>query len=97
MTTTQAKQYRKKPVVIEAVQWNGQPPQVVADSLAVDVGVFRLPPWYAPEMPPSALQIVTLEGTMEASVGDWIIKGVADECYPCKPGIFALTYEACND
>jgi hypothetical protein len=41
-----------------------------------------------------ALNIDTLEGTMRASPGDWIIRGVAGELYPCKPGIFAQTYEA---
>jgi hypothetical protein len=40
------------------------------------------------------LRIETLEGTMTADSGDWIIKGVAGEFYPCKPGIFAATYEA---
>ena len=40
-----------------------------------------------------AIAIKTLEGTMEASPGDWIIKGVKGEFYPCKPDIFAATYE----
>ena len=44
--------------------------------------------------PFEALEIVTLEGTMYASPGDWIIRGVAGEFYPCKPDIFAATYEA---
>lgn len=39
------------------------------------------------------LEIETLEGVMTASVGDWIIKGVKGEFYPCKPDIFAATYE----
>jgi hypothetical protein len=39
------------------------------------------------------IQIQTLEGVMEASVGDWIIKGVKGEFYPCKPDIFKMTYE----
>jgi hypothetical protein len=41
------------------------------------------------------LEITTLEGTMIANVGDWIIQGVKGECYPCKPDIFAATYEPC--
>lgn len=43
--------------------------------------------------PHEAWLIPTLEGVMEASPGDWIIRGVADEFYPCKPDIFAATYE----
>ena len=42
----------------------------------------------------SAIEIPTLEGTMTATVGDWIIKGVAGEFYPCKPDIFEKTYES---
>ena len=41
------------------------------------------------------LEIETLEGNMTAKVGDWIIKGVKGEFYPCKPDIFAATYEPC--
>jgi hypothetical protein len=40
-----------------------------------------------------ALFIPTLEGEMRADVGDWLIKGVAGEFYPCKPDVFAATYE----
>lgn len=43
------------------------------------------------------VEIVTLEGTMVADVGDWIITGVKGEKYPCKPDIFAATYEAVDD
>lgn len=39
------------------------------------------------------VEITTLEGTLTASIGDWIIKGVKGEFYPCKPDIFAATYE----
>lgn len=41
--------------------------------------------------------VVTLEGTMRADVGDYIIRGVVGEIYPCKPDIFDMTYEACPD
>jgi hypothetical protein len=88
--------FRKKPVVIEAWQWNGLP----------DLGV--VPDWlsealYLPDFPlkenqvsraGDKLKIGTLEGVMEASAGDWIIKGVKGELYPCKPDIFAATYDS---
>ena len=50
-----------------------------------------------PEDAPQYLVIHTLEGDMRADVGDWIIRGVAGEFYPCKPDIFAATYEAVSD
>jgi len=54
-------------------------------------------PWAGwPEMSEhfgSGIEIATLEGVMRADVGDWIIRGVAGEFYPCKPDIFAATYE----
>ncbi len=79
-------QYRKKPVVIEAVQWDGSP-----ESLGEVVN------WMKKEVlmldGGKKLGIETLEGTMEASIGDFIIKGVHGEFYPCKPDIFEKTYE----
>jgi hypothetical protein len=77
--------YRKKPVVIEAVQYDGTFP---LDFLrgAENVG--------AAGDGTTAILIETLEGTMRAAVGDWIIRGVKGELYPCKPDIFAATYEA---
>ena len=86
--------FRKKPVTIEAIQWNGQPPQAVADAFGIMNKGFYLPHWYRDDMPPPKLQIATLEGTMDASHGDWLIRGVQGEIYPCKPDIFAATYEA---
>jgi hypothetical protein len=74
--------FRKKPVVIEAVQWAG-------DNLS------EIQKFYKPEsfLVGDQIWINTLEGTMKADVGDWIIKGIKGEFYPCKPYIFALTYE----
>lgn len=91
--------YRKKPVVIEALrfrlqEWADNPLEFdeVPDWLvtAVDDGTitpeFRSEDyWY--------LNIKTLEGSHTASPGDWIIRGVQGELYPCKPDIFAATYE----
>lgn len=80
--------YRKKPVVIEAVQWTGVNGAEVAAFCAGVAGI------HAADGSMVQLQIRTLEGVMTASVGDWIIRGVKGEFYPCKPDIFAATYEA---
>ena len=86
-------QYRKKPVVIEATQWNkdGDHPNVVnipaqvldtIESRTAAIGINECR-W-----------IGTLEGGHIVSPGDWIITGVQGEQYPCKPDIFDATYEA---
>lgn len=83
--------YRKKPVVIEAFQYDGD--------------LMGINGWYVPEWAVKAYQdgtmyfegselyIKTLEGAHHASAGDYIIQGVMGELYPCKPGIFEQTYE----
>jgi hypothetical protein len=77
--------YRKKPVVIEAVQYRpGETDEELMLHLDGCIG------WQMEEL---AIAIPTLEGKMFASVGDWIIKGVQGEFYPCKPDIFEQTYE----
>lgn len=78
--------WRKKPVEIEAIQWLGEPN---CEAVFAFIGL----PHSDDEMDHSVLLIPTLEGTMEASPGDWIIKGVQGEFYPCKPAIFEATYE----
>jgi hypothetical protein len=76
--------FRKKPVEIQAVLWNGDNVDEVMDFMG----------WRnAAHDERRGLQIHTLEGTHSASVGDWIIQGVKGEFYPCKPDIFAATYE----
>jgi hypothetical protein len=78
--------YRKKPVVIEARQFTPSAPlQPLADWCGGHVG------WIDRYTP--AIEIGTLEGVMRAELGDWIIKGVQGEFYPCKPDIFEATYE----
>jgi hypothetical protein len=77
--------YRKKPVVIEAVQWTGDNlhecgnfcPAVLTETYYAD----------------GNLTIPTSEGRMTANTGDWIIKGIKGEFYPCKPDIFEATYD----
>lgn len=85
--------FRKKPVVIEAVQYTER---------------FSWPDWFADAVTDKSItthgtgkwaegecfaEIHTLEGTMRADENDWIIKGVKGELYPCKPDIFKQTYE----
>ena len=87
--------FRKKPVVIEAFQFIAPPkampfvPSWYAD--AIDKGLIFYQGGDSPY-----LTIETLEGAHRANDGDWIIRGVKGELYPCKPDIFALTYEACE-
>jgi len=85
-----AQKFRKKPVVIEAVQWRGLEEPII-DFLQGGEGIFHF------NQTQGKLYISTLEGVMEASVGDWIIKGVNGEFYPCKPDIFEKTYEAVRE
>jgi hypothetical protein len=79
--------YRKKPVEIEAVRWDGTNVDELcgfalgAASLRRNLGDQR------------RLVIETLEGIMTAMPGDWIIRGIKGEFYPCKPDIFAASYE----
>lgn len=77
--------FRKKPVVIEAIQFG--PPGNAA----------KIIDWAYPlniHLTSKGLEIPTLEGTMIAERNDWIIRGVKGEFYPCKPDIFEMTYEA---
>lgn len=81
--------YRKKPVVIEAVQFTDEPDRVIElqEFMNADLVIN-----YNDKNNPK-LKIATLEGVMDASIGDYIIKGVNNEFYPCKPDIFHKTYE----
>lgn len=81
--------FRKKPVVIEAVQWTGENFREIAQFVK---GKDR-PVDMASKSGEKKLLIVTLEGLMEANAGDWIICGVKGELYACKPDIFEETYE----
>lgn len=73
--------YRKKPVEIDAIQWTGDN----------NIEIFKF--CNMSYINDQELRIQTLEGSMIASVGDYIIKGVKGEFYPCKPDIFEMTYE----
>lgn len=85
-------QFRKKPVVIEAIRWTG-------DMFNLDY-MLGVDAWMAARQRATVCRfsgnqiiIPTLEGDMTASPGDWIICGVSGELYPCKPEIFAMTYD----
>lgn len=82
------KLYRKKPVEVEAVQVTKE--NIV--SVAVWCKGFQVVA-NAFDSPPVAIMLPTIEGTMRAGIGDYIIRGVEREFYPCKPGIFHQTYE----
>lgn len=77
--------YIKKPVIIEAVQWTGENNEEMKAFIPNTIIVKK--------NKEGELGIGTLEGVMTASKGDFIIKGVHGEYYPCKPDIFAETYE----
>ena len=84
--------YKKKPVVIDACLYDHP-------------ATFHYPDWLLEAAcrgevltrEDDGLSIKTLEGTMVATPGDWIIRGVAGEIYPCKPDIFEATYEAVEE
>ena len=73
--------YRKKPVVIEAIQFRNNFEEI--ESFCGGDAEFHN----------GELTVATLEGALHASPNDWIIKGVKGEFYPCKPDIFELTYD----
>lgn len=79
--------YRKKPVVIEAFKWlTDEVPTWWKEKKDIEI-----------ELETTVALIPTLEGTMRANPGDWIIQGIKGEIYPCKPDIFEATYELVED
>jgi len=84
-------QYRKKPVVIDAAQFDGTPGGACAMFEQFDIPGGKYVP--SADLSQGHITIPTLEGVMSANAGDYIIKGVKGEFYPCKPDIFAASYE----
>lgn len=90
--------YRKKPVEIEARQWDGTRASIVEicawanrhDAIEDDSTIAYT---YVGEEDVTDVSIWTLEGDMKVSPGDYVIRGVQGEFYPCKPDIFEATYE----
>lgn len=88
------KKYKKKPVVIEAVQWNGENFDECMNFMKETHGCkFTYEEIERQSINSGQLHINTPEGTMTASMGDYIIRGVNGEFYPCKSDIFKQTYE----
>jgi len=87
------RKYRKKPAIIEAIQFFDDAETLIRlsefmnDDVRVDYSI--------PDRP--VLKIQTLEGEHIASIGDYIIKGIKGEFYPCKPDIFEMTYKAIEE
>ena len=85
--------YRKKPVVIEAIQFIDDAGVIEEICNLQNLQEVRVDYSQSPPI----LKIPTLEGIMIANVGDYIIRGVNGEIYPCKPDIFEKTYEAVGE
>lgn len=75
--------YRKKPIEIEAVQWLGGNASEIKDFCGEILGVVD----------ETSLIVSTLEGDMRVRIGDFIVKGIKGEFYPCKADIFFMTYD----
>lgn len=89
--------YRKKPIVIEAIVWNGnnlkEVMEFIDSEFKYEENVEYITNKFSYFSAFKRLFLDTLEGTMEVSKGDYIIKGIQGEFYPCKPDIFKQTYE----
>jgi hypothetical protein len=100
-----ATRFQKRPLVIEAVQWPGgaETASPIIDWILANGGIAtwneEYPAWESDDgtlghgAAPEQILVLTLEGPVSASIGDWIIRGIQGEFYPCKPDIFLATYE----
>lgn len=86
--------FRKKPIVIEAFKVPHGSDPVAYGRFAMELSLSAPDAEWQCEDSSGAVSVHTLEGVMRAEVGDWIIRGVKGELYPCKPAIFEKTYEA---
>lgn len=85
--------FRKKPIVVDAIQFKvGMDSEPLVEFIGYSEQEVSFSHGDGEDV--TCLQIATLEGEMDVSDGDWIIKGVKGEFYPCKPDIFEMTYEA---
>ena len=87
--------YRKKPVVVEAIQYQFYNKKEIDEFVGRQLAEYTKDS--QEEVYDTYLIIPTLEGNMIADCNDWIIKGVNGEFYPCKPDIFKKTYEKVED
>jgi len=94
------KKFRKKPVVIEAIQWTGDNLEDIIKFTGLHHSALKWT-WVKTHMAliqqQEGLKIFTLEGSYMATIGDYIVKGVKGEFYPCKPDIFEETYDEVKD
>lgn len=94
------KKFQKRPVVIEAVRWDGRSIERMVDWFSTGAPLQSrtdVHPGLGYTPPLGELVIPTLEGDLTAQPGDWVIKGVKGEFYPCKPDIFEATYDPAGD
>ena len=89
--------YRKKPIIIEAIQWTGKNDEEIEFFIGENLegygdNLVAIRP-RSEQYRSKLMYIRTLEGIMTASVDDYIIKGIQGEFYPCKPDVFKKTYE----
>lgn len=89
-----SRKFRKKPVEIEAVQFDGSNHREVLVFMDPSMNENSAAVSQSMQLP---LVIQTLEGRMRVSVGDWVIRGVKGELYPCKDDIFRMTYEPVDE
>jgi hypothetical protein len=92
--------YRKKPVIIEAIQWNENNLEEVMKFIGSEFKYEKNTSYYTCKFnygTALGLRLCTLEGEMKVNKGDYIIKGVKGEFYPCKPDIFEETYEVVEE
>ena len=89
--------FRKKPVVVEAIQWDGTTANQIFKFVGDSLLVMECGAPCETNFDRYKFKIRTLEGDMEVSPYDYIIKGVNSEFYPCKPDIFEKTYEVIEE
>lgn len=85
------KTFRKLPVEVQAMRWMGESPDLLVEWVRSCAGPGHISSMWAGMG--NEVSILTLEGRMKVNPGDWVVRGVKGEFYPCKPEIFDLTYE----
>jgi hypothetical protein len=92
------KSYMKIPVTIQAIQWTGMNLKEIIAFTGLHPSAEKWT-WdqYEEVVENDGLKIFTLEGPLHATIGDWIIRGIKGEFYPCKPDIFEATYEPAGE
>lgn len=93
--------YRKKPVIVDCIQWTGENIDEVKGFVGNSLHVYMIdvsaPNGHETKTIMASISIMKLEGEHSCRIGDYIIKGVNGEFYPCKPDIFEQTYEKAEE